>query len=320
MLPVLTVTLNPAIDLTLQLSELRPGDVHRASSVQRQAGGKGINVARLLADWGLPVAATGFLGKGNGAVFREFCAQQGIAEAFVWLPGDTRQGIKAVESGGRTTDLNLPGLAVGQAALDTLRERLATLIAPGQWVVVAGSLPPGLDATAFSGLLHHIRAQGGRLAVDTSGEALRAAAFAEAELLKPNRAELEELAGRSLPTIEAVSAAARELLALGVGAVLVSLGAEGSLLIREDTTHPQSALTVAPIASTTGAGDALLAGYLAGMLEGRPTAASLRLGAAFAACALERVIRGLPERSQVEARAGSCAEPPEQTGNSQTSP
>ncbi len=120
-----TVTLNPAIDQTVRLASLRPGHVHRARSSRDDAGGKGINVAACLADWGVPTAALGVLGGGNDGVFGALFSTRGMVDGCLRIPGSTRTNIKLVdEDNGETTDINLPGLALDDAALDAVSRRL----------------------------------------------------------------------------------------------------------------------------------------------------------------------------------------------------
>ena len=141
----LTVTLNPAIDQTVRLAHLHPGHVHRACSSRDDAGGKGINVAACLADWGVPTTAMGVLGNGNDGVFSGLFAERGIADACLRIAGRTRTNIKLVEeASGETTDINLPGLSLCDADLDAVSRRLDALLQPDLPVVLSGSLPSGL--------------------------------------------------------------------------------------------------------------------------------------------------------------------------------
>ena len=304
MRPIVTLTLNPAIDETVTLDALRPGEVHRASAVRVDAGGKGVNVACCLADWGLPVAATGVLGQDNAAPFNELLAAKGIDDRFVWIPGETRTNLKLLDAGtGATTDINLPGLAVSAGHLATVRAVLRELVEAGGLAVLAGSLPAGLPVDLYATLSRELKARGARVVLDASGKALAAALAAEPDALpyaiKPNRHELEEWAGRPLPGIASVAGAATALRERGIPLVVVSLGPEGALFVWEGGVLHARAPAIR-VASTVGAGDALVAGLVAGLHAGLDMPGTARLALAFAAGKLARPGANLPGRSLVE--------------------
>ncbi|MBH3353752.1 1-phosphofructokinase, partial [Pseudomonas stutzeri] len=150
---ILTVTLNPALDLTVQLPALRLGEVNRSDNLQVHAAGKGLNVAQVLADLGHQLTVTGFLGEANAQPFEQLFAARGFADEFVRVAGETRSNIKLAEADGRITDINGPGLEVGAAQRDELLARLERLVPGHELVVVAGSLPRGVEAPWFVELL-----------------------------------------------------------------------------------------------------------------------------------------------------------------------
>ncbi len=312
---VVSVTLNPAIDHTITLGRLEPGDVNRAIGEQFEAGGKGIRVAITLAALGVTVAASGWLGAGNPARFEDAFAQHGITDAMLRLAGHTRSNLKLVDrSRGETTDINLPGIALEPGALaaaeDALAARLADLLATGDWCVLAGSLPPGADVGSWERLARQVHALGARLVVDTGGAALGAllsrlgapGAAALPCLIKPNRAELEALCGRPLPTLAAVAEAASALQASGIAQVVVSLGGEGAIIVG-DGGRWWARPPAVTVASTVGAGDALVAGTLAGLLDGRCFRDAAVFGMACAAARIQHVGYRLPPRSEIDALA-----------------
>lgn len=306
---VMTVTLNPAIDQTITLDRLAVGHVQRAKTVQHNAGGKGINVAGCLADWGVPVAAAGFLGADNQAAFAAFMTAKGIADHFVRVPGETRTNIKIADlSAGDTTDINLPGPAVTAPAWAMLIKSLTQTVRTGDLVVLGGSLPPGLPETAYADLCAVLSAAGARVVLDTSGAPLTAALAASGPkpwCIKPNRAELEGWAGRPLPDRAALLAAAADLLGLGLGRVVISLGAEGALFV-EAGQAVQVRLPPVQAVSTVGAGDAMVAGLTAAALADAPLDRAARLAAAFACAKLAQVGPHLPARSVVEDLAATA--------------
>ncbi|MGC8527750.1 1-phosphofructokinase [Acidiphilium sp.] len=306
MSPVITLTLNPAIDETILLDRLSPGTVHRARSVAFHAGGKGVNVASCLADWGgIPVIAAGLLGRANEAPFARLFASKAIRDECLRVPGETRTNVKLAHAG-ETTDINLPGLEVTAESVRAVRERLLGLAAPGSVVLLAGSLPAGVDEGLYAELTASLAARGACVLLDSSGPPLARALAGGTPpwCIKPNRAELEALAGRRLPDAVTVRDAARGLLGRGVALVAVSLGAEGALFVTgEDCLH--AALPPMRAASTVGAGDAMVAGIIAGIHAGEGIEGIARLGTAFAAAKLRAPGANLPERAVVEALAGA---------------
>lgn len=305
--PVLTVTLNPAIDQTITLDALRPGTVHRAKAVRHNAGGKGVNVASCLADWGVPVIAGGLLGADNAAPFEALFNAKGIADGFVRLAGETRTNIKIADlAGADTTDINLPGLTADAAALERVRHTLHDLVAPGALALLAGSLPDGLPADSYATLAAELAALGARTVLDTSGAPLTAALKATDGTLpycvKPNRHELEEWAGKPLPALPEILAAARDLHRRGVGVVVVSLGSEGALFVSGERAIRGRLPAVNPL-STVGAGDAMVAGLIAAFRADAPLDEVARLSIAFAVGKLGRFGPNLPDKATVRALA-----------------
>lgn len=300
---VITVTLNPAIDQTVLLEVLRPGEVNRCLSMDLQPGGKGVNVSAMLAGYGIPSAATGFLGAGNPGLFESLFASLGIRDAFIRLPGATRTGIKIV-AGGETTDLNFPGLEPSAADLSKLGEMLTCHASPGSWVVFGGRLPAGVAPQDFALLIDKAKQAGARVAVDTSGEALRLAFEHGVDLVKPNHLELSEILGHALPDASSRLAAAVALQRRGMPHVILSQGAEGALFLA-----PDGRVSALPppvrVTSTVGAGDSLLAGYLAGLLEERPLPERAALASVFAWCALENPRRQGPGQALAAERVKS---------------
>ncbi|MDR3505857.1 MAG: 1-phosphofructokinase [Acidocella sp.] len=297
----LTVTLNPAIDQTVLLGHLRPGHVHRAQGVSFNAGGKGVNVASCLADWGDKVSATGFLGENNTLRFETLFMTKLIGDAFIRIPGETRTNIK-LSHDGDTTDINLPGLVPNAEELQALSARIGTLTTTGTLALLAGSLPGGVDESFYAALTETLAQRGARVLLDTSGAPLQAA-LAGAVLpfcLKPNRAELEQLVGHALPDDAAVIGAARQLIAHGVQLVVVSLGEDGALFITQSQVL-RAALPVVRAASTVGAGDAMVAGIMAALREEAELERIARLSTAFAAGKLTLAGPNLPPRGDIEA-------------------
>ncbi|QHF43145.1 1-phosphofructokinase [Pseudomonas sp. S35] len=288
---ILTLTLNPALDLTVRLARLEPGEVNRSDTVLTHAAGKGVNVAQVLADLGHQVTVGGFLGEDNPQAFEALIARRGFADAFIRVPGETRSNIKIAEQDGRVTDINAPGPLVSEQAQQALLDQL-TRIAPGHdAVVVAGSLPRGVSPQWLQGLLVQLKNLGLKVALDTSGEALRAGLQAGPWLVKPNT---EELADALDNATDAVSQLHRQ----GVAHVVVSDGAAGvSWYSSGATLH--AAPPKVTVASTVGAGDSLLAGMLHGLLSGEAPEQTLRRATAIAAMAVTQIGFGISDDAQL---------------------
>lgn len=298
MAKILTLTLNPALDLTVQLACLEPGQVNRSEAMHSHAAGKGVNVAQVLGDLGHQLTVSGFLGADNPQAFEALFARRGFVDAFIRVPGETRSNIKLAEQDGRITDLNGPGPVVDEAAQQALFERLER-IAPGHdAVVVAGSLPRGVSPQWLHALLVRLKALGLKVALDTSGEALRAGLAAGPWLVKPNTEELAEALGEPLLSLATQAEAARRLHAQGVEHVVISHGAEG---VNWFSAAP--ALQALPpkvsVASTVGAGDSLLAGMLHGLLSAHAFDRTLRTATAIAAMAVTQIGFGISDAAQL---------------------
>ncbi|MHA4965757.1 1-phosphofructokinase [Pseudomonas extremorientalis] len=288
---ILTLTLNPALDLTVRLAHLEPGEVNRSETLLTHAAGKGVNVAQVLADLGHQVSVGGFLGEANPQAFEALIARRGFGDAFIRVPGETRSNIKIAEQDGRVTDINAPGPVVSDAAQAALLKRIADIGAQFDAVVVAGSLPRGISPQWFQGLLAQLKNLGLKVALDTSGEALRAGLKAGPWMVKPNTEELADALGHAPDAIG-------QLHRQGVEHVVVSDGAAGVTWYR-----PGAALQATPpkvtVASTVGAGDSLLAGMLHGLLSGDTPEQTLRRATAIAAMAVTQIGFGISDDAQL---------------------
>ncbi len=320
MTQVLTITLNPAIDQTIMLKELVPGDVHRAAGYTSSAGGKGIGVSIILADLGIPTIATGWIGADNDGLFVGAFESHRIKDAMIRLPGSTRTNVKLVDTArGESTDINLPGLRL--AANDrahaelTLAERVNALTRPGDWCELAGSLPPGCDVHTWFRLAKLLVAKGVHVIIDVAGAALGELLKGWANevspttgpvLIKPNKQELEELVGRQLGSQAEIIAAAEQLRAGGVQRVVVSMGGEGALIIGPEGCWKGKPPKVT-VATTVGAGDTLVAGTTAALLRGQPFPDAAVWGMACAAARIQRIDYGLPPVAEIEQLAAQIS-------------
>jgi len=304
---IATVTLNPAIDQTVSIPNFRAGEVNRVAYTRSDAGGKGVNVASVLADYGagtnhpLPISVTGFLGEENPRLFERLFARKEIEDRFVRIAGSTRIGIKIIdETKQETTDINFPGEMPTARDVEALFQIVGELTTKCEWFVLSGSIPAELSPDIYRELVEAIKAAGRSVALDTSGEGLRRAIAAAPTLVKPNAEELRELSGEALESDEEIIRAAKRLLEGGIECVVVSMGGEGALFVErwEVVVARPPEVTVK---STVGAGDAMVSGLVASKARNDSLANCARLATAFSVDAITRVGSGLPSMDSVSA-------------------
>jgi 1-phosphofructokinase len=279
---ILTVTLNPSLDRTIEVDRLVPGEMIRARSARLDPGGKGVNVSRALLAGGVASRAVITVGGADGEHLVRLLQATEMALSIVEVGGRTRSNVTVVEPDGVVTKLNEPGGPLTRAELDRIAEVVLTEAESATWVVACGSLPPGVPGGFYAELSKACAAAGVRVAVDSSGPPLLAAVEAGPALVKPNREELSEAVGRPIECVADAIEAAQELRDRGAQRVLASLGAAGAVLVDEDGVITGEAHVAAP-RNTVGAGDALLAGFLAAGARG---ASALAEGLAWGAAAV----------------------------------
>ncbi|MGC0331164.1 tagatose 6-phosphate kinase [Streptomyces sp. SAI-170] len=297
---ILTVTPNTALDITYRVRSLRPHASHRVSEVVERPGGKGLNVARVLAALGHQVTVTGFAGGGTGRAIQErLTATPGVVDALVPVAGASRRTVAVVdESTGDTTQLNEPGPLITPSEWSAFQEVYADLLVSASAVALCGSLPPGVPVGAYAGLVRTARAAGVPVLLDTGGEALRRGVAARPDLIKPNADELAELTGSHEP-LRATQDARRR----GARSVVASLGAEGLLAVT-----PEGRWRAAPPArvpgNPTGAGDSAVAGLLSGLVENLPWPDRLARATALSAATVLAPVAGEFDRTAYEELLG----------------
>lgn len=278
---IVTLTMNPSVDRTATLtSPLLVGGVNRIADVNDSPGGKGVNVARVMAAGGVPAHAV-FPATADDP-FVAMCAGAGLTTTVVPSDGAVRVNLTVVDPDGTTTKINASGPQLGPAELDHVRSTVGDLARDATWVVLCGSLPRGVPDDFYAELVTVLRGVGARLAVDTSDAPLAALAArfpgSAPDLVKPNGEELGQLVGVDGLELERRAAegdlapvvdTARTLRAKGVGAALVTLGGAGAVLVDDDEAWFAEAPAVR-VRSTVGAGDSSLAGYLLAEARGLP--------------------------------------------------
>ena len=298
---VYTVTFNPSLDYIVDVEDFRLGMTNRTCSEQMMAGGKGINVSIVLQNLGIENTALGFIAGFTGEEIRRQVAEMGIRAQFISIPeGISRINLKLRSIAG--TEINGMGPSIGQAQLDALYKKLDTLT-DKDTLVLAGSIPASMPSSIYCDIMERLYAKGVTFVVDATKQLLLNVLRYRPFLIKPNNHELGELFGVTLSTREAVIPYARKLQEQGARNVLISMAGQGAVLVAEDgSVH----LTPAPkgtLVNAVGAGDSMVAGFLAGWQERHDYGHAFRMGvAAGSASAFSRYLATLEEVEMVFAQ------------------
>jgi len=297
---IATITVNPAIDQTVSVNNFQIGAVNRSHAIRFDAGGKGVNVASVLADYGLDVVVTGFLGERNADVFERHFMRKGIEDRFIRVPGETRINIKIMDEENQvTTDLNMPGQAPGEHAVSRFYEQVEVMSEACECFVISGNLQAGLPSTFYADLIKFLKTKKRPVILDTSGSALVEAVKAGPAIVKPNIHELSLLMKQPLATIADMHSSAISLINEGIGIVAVSMGDKGAIFVDKDNAFIARPPVVA-VKSTVGAGDAMVAGLVAGLGNKLPLIDCARLATSFSLSAVTHLERGLPKISVID--------------------
>ena len=273
-----TVTFNHALDYVVWMDTLRPGEINRTQNEAIQYGGKGINVSTVVTALGVDNVALGFLAGFTGRALEEGLRSQGIRSDFIWLPeGLTRINVKV--KGGKETEINGRGPTVDAAALRALQDKLDRLEA-GDILVISGSVPAALSHDVYEQILARLEDRGIQFVVDTTRDLLCSALPYHPFLIKPNNLELGEIFGKTPTTDTEIRHCAAQLQEKGARNVLVSMAGDGSLLLDERGGCYRLGVPKGTVRNSVGAGDSMVAGFLAGWLEKGDYAYAQRLGAA----------------------------------------
>lgn len=256
---IYTVTLNPALDKTVEIPGMALDTVNRITSMRTDPGGKGINVSKVIAKLGGESCAVGILGGESGRTLLAALVREGLRTHFRFVEGQTRTNLKIIDRALHTnTDINEPGLTVSPADLDALLRDLLGMVHEGDIVVLAGSLPQGAPQDTYRVWTAACREKGARVCLDADGVLLAEGLKAAPYLIKPNEDELSRLVGHRLTDTDELIAEGRRLLKGGVTRVVISLGEHGALYLRRNEVLYAEGLSV-PVGSTVGAGDSVVA-------------------------------------------------------------
>jgi 1-phosphofructokinase family hexose kinase len=304
---IITVTLNAAIDKTLEVPNFRLGRRHRSVEQRTMAGGKGVNVARAIKRLGQPVIATGFAGGSSGTRIVEQLTDESILNDFVRIREESRTNTAVLDpTNGEQTEINEPGPVVGEAETQLFVDKLLYLAQGAQIVVFAGSLPRGIDTDFYADLVRELRKLGVSTVLDTDGEPLRHAVRAEPDVISPNVLEAEELVGHEFNDDEDRVIAVREMVALGAVEAIMTVPDGCFASVVDDGERELYRVRIArrEAVATVGAGDAFLAGYVAARYEGKGPGDCLGFGVACGAESVQRLGAGLVDPAKVERLRG----------------
>ncbi|MCC8138592.1 MAG: 1-phosphofructokinase [Clostridiales bacterium] len=257
---IYTVTLNPALDKTVEIPFLKVNAVNRITTMRTDPGGKGINVSKVIQKLGGDSIAVGILGGHTGQLIQCALTEMGLRTDFTFTEGETRTNLKIIDPVGHTnTDINEPGGSVPNGLLDEVLQKLLAVLDPASIVVLSGSLPKGAPADTYATWTKACAAKGAKVFLDADGESLRAGLEASPFLIKPNNHELSELAGQTLTSPRQLKEAAQNLMrTFHIPKAVISMGAAGALYVTEEEAVCAEGLKV-PVGSTTGAGDSVVA-------------------------------------------------------------
>ncbi len=295
---VVTITLNPALDLTGHIDTLNIGSVSLVSESDLHAAGKGVNVAKVLSDLGAEVTVTGFLGKDNQEMFCQLFEEMGANDAFVRVNGSTRINVKLVEENGEVSDINFPGVEVTPVDIEQFERTILRLAQDHDYFVMAGSLPKGVSPMLCASWIEKLHQLGKKVMFDSSRDALAAGLDAHPWLIKPNDEELSHFVGKELKSIPECQQAAAQLASKDIDNIVVSMGSNGVMWL-----HNNEWLHAKPprmeVVSTVGAGDTLVAGLCWGHMQEMPKEELLTFATALSALAVTQVGVGLSDAKEL---------------------
>jgi 1-phosphofructokinase len=266
---IITVTLNPAVDKTVEINDVHINRVNRVLSVRLDAGGKGINVSKIIMSLGGESRAIGFLGGKAGVFIKEYLDNMGIANDFVVIKGETRTNLKIVDPLQHTnTDINEMGPEITSEDIQQIDNYISHTVGEKSVMVFSGSVPPNMENDIYQKWIHSAKQKGARTLLDADGDLLRLGIEAGPYLIKPNIHELERLLARKIVSIEEAVECSRILMEKhGIEIVVVSMGEKGALFLNKEVTIFAEGITV-DVKSTVGAGDSMVAALAYAIDEG----------------------------------------------------
>lgn len=297
---IITVTMNPAIDKSIDIERLERGGLNRIQNVEMDAGGKGINVSKTIKALGGSSLATGFLGGKAGETIENVLKEYGIPTDFIYVDGETRTNTKVVEKMGEVTELNEPGPKVTEEQVEALLEKLESYASEDTLVVLAGSIPKGVDKNIYKVITECVHKKGAKVLMDADGELFVHALEAHPDMIKPNRVELEAYYKLDYRASESeLVSMGKKLLENGSQLVAISLGQMGALFLTGENTVRCPGLTI-KAHSTVGAGDAMVAALAYSWDNHLSFDETIKLGMATSAGAVTTIGTKPPTREKVD--------------------
>lgn len=277
---ITTVTLNPAVDKTIEIDNFCVGTVNRISSARLDAGGKGINVSKVIQSLGGRSRAVGILAGNNGRFIKEYLDSMEIENDFVFIDGETRVNTKVVDRVKHTnTDINESGPQVSDENLDKLSNKLYKDLGKSSLIVFSGSVPQNVDKRIYKTWIEQAKDKGIKTILDADGELFKQGIKAGPYLVKPNINELEALFAQKINSVDETLKLSRGLLDYGIEIVVVSLGADGALFVRKNSSILAKGIKV-EVKSTVGAGDSMVAALALAIDKGYDFEKAVRLSVA----------------------------------------
>ena len=298
---ILTVTLNAAIDKRYVVVNYQVGEVNRVKECAYVAGGKGLNVSKTAAIAGAEVLATGFVGGHAGAYITEAVEKQGVATDFIQVKGESRSCINIYDTVNKTqTEFLEPGVVVSEEEQRAFYLKFDQLLAKCDVVAMSGSVPKGIGTDMYPKLVAMAKAAGKKIIVDTSGALLEEAVKAKPNMVKPNIDEIRLLTGKQILGREELIEAGIELQKSGIERVVISLGADGSLMFVEEGVY-QAVVPKIDAVNTVGCGDCMTAGFAISFEQGMTPQEALRFASATSAASAMREETGYFETEDMKA-------------------
>ena len=279
---ITTVTLNVAIDKAYVIDTLNKGEVMRVQKCSNTAGGKGLNVAKVVKLCGEPVMAAGFVGGHAGKYVCEMLDEAGVPNRFIHTKGETRSCINILASDGSSTEFLEPGEPVEEADVAVFLKDFEEVVKESDVVTISGSMQKGIPADMYSQLITKVKVAGKKVILDTSGKLLENGIQAKPDMIKPNDDEIEMLLGVSADSYEKIVEGAKKLHAMGIPMVVVSLGGDGALLVTEEGVFHGRPPKI-QVVNTVGCGDSMTAAFAVALARKLPVKEMLRYAVAVSA-------------------------------------
>lgn len=297
---IVTVTMNPAIDKTVDVNGFEAGGLNRITRMVSDAGGKGINVSKTICKLGGKTIATGLIGGSAGRKIVDVLNDWGIENDFVTVNGETRTNTKIVDPVIGVTELNEPGPVVTDKEIEELMQKLEGYAAEDTLFVLSGSIPAGVNKDIYKQITERVHAKGSKVLLDADGDLFTASLDAVPDMIKPNRDELERYFGLDYrPGQDELVEMGKTFLERGISTVNISLGQMGALFLTAEKIYKSDALSV-NVHSTVGAGDAMVAAMAYGWEQKMNMEENAKLSVATSAGAVTTIGTKPPERELVD--------------------